>query len=77
MRANITLRLDAELIKEAKVLAAQQGTSVSRMLAEQLEELIRREKDYVAAQRRALALLEKGLDLDWHPAASRDALHER
>lgn len=49
MKGNITPRLDAELIKEAKILAAQRGTSVSRMLVEQLEELIRREKDYVAA----------------------------
>jgi predicted transcriptional regulator len=77
MKANITLRLDGELIKEAKVLAAQRGTSVSRMLAEQLEELVRREKDYVAAERRALARLEKGLQLDWSPPASRDELHER
>jgi len=77
MKANITLRLDGELIREAKVLAAQRGTSVSRMLAEQLEELVRREKDYVAAERRALARLEEGLDLDWSPPASRDELHER
>jgi predicted transcriptional regulator len=77
MKTNITLRLDADLIREAKVLAAQQGTSVSRMLAEQLEELVQREKDYVAAKRRALARLEKGLNLSWQPAGSRDELHER
>lgn len=77
MMANITLRLDSDLIREAKVLAAQRGTSVSRMLAGQLEELVRRDKDYVAAQRRALARLEKGLDLGWQPAGSRDELHER
>jgi len=77
MKANITLRLDAELIKEARILAAQRGTSVSRMLAERLEELVRREKDYVAAQRRALARLEAGYDLGWSPPASRDELHDR
>jgi predicted transcriptional regulator len=77
MKANITLRLDAELIREAKVLAAQRGSSVSRMLAEQLEELVRREKDYEAARRRALARLEAGFDLGWKPAGSRDELHER
>ncbi len=77
MKANITLRLDTELIREAKILAAQQGTSVSRMMAEQLEDLIRREKDYVAAQRRALARLEKGIDLCWSPPGTRDELHER
>ena len=77
MKANITLRLDADLIREAKVLAAQRGTSVSRMLAEQLEELVRREKDYGAAKRRALARLETGFDLGWEPAGLRDELHER
>ena len=77
MKSNITLRLDAGLIREAKVLAAQRGTSVSRMLAEQLEELVRREKDYGAAKRRALARLEMGFDLGWEPAGSRDELHER
>jgi len=77
MKANITLRLDAELIREARILAAQRGTSVSRMLAERLEELVRREKDYVAAQRRALARLEAGYDLGWSPPASRDELHDR
>ncbi len=77
MKANLTIRLDSELIREAKVLAAQKGTSVSRMMAEQLEELIRREKDYVAAERRALARLESSCDLGWSPADSRDDLHER
>lgn len=77
MKANITLRVDTDLIREAKILAAQRGTSVSRMMAEQLEELVRREKDYAAAQRRALSRLEEGLDLDWSPPGSRDELHER
>ena len=77
MKSNITLRLDTELIREAKILAAQRGTSVSRMMAERLEELIRREKDYVAAERRALARLQAGIDLSWSPLGSRDELHER
>ena len=77
MKTNITLRLEADLIREAKVMAAQRGSSVSRMLAEQLEELLRRERDYESAKRRALARLEKGIDLDWEPAGSRDELHER
>ncbi|MCZ7625364.1 MAG: DUF6364 family protein [Candidatus Methylomirabilis sp.] len=38
MGHNITLRLDKELIRKAKVLAAQQGTSVSGLLARRLEQ---------------------------------------
>lgn len=77
MKTNITLKLEADLVREARVLAAQKGTSVSRLLAEELEGLIRREKAYEAAKRRALARLEKGFDLGWTPPANRDALHER
>lgn len=75
-RANITLSVDTALLREARILAAQEGTSVSRLLADRLEELIRRHKDYEAARRRALARLRKGYRLEWTPL-SRDRLHER
>ena len=75
-RTNVTLSVDTELLREARILAAQEGTSVSRLLADRLEELIRRHKDYEAARRRALATLRKGFRLDWKPMR-RDALHER
>ena len=77
MKTNITLKVDAELLREAKVFAARRGTSVSKLLAEQLEDLIRRDRAYGAAQRRALARLEEGYDLGWSPPATRDELHER
>jgi len=58
------------------VLAARRGTSLSR-LAEQLEDLIRRDRDYEAAKRRALARLDKGFEPGCTPPASRKELHER
>ena len=76
MKTNLTLKLDANLIREAKVLAAKQGTSVSRLLTEQLETLIRRDKVYERAKHRALTRLERGFNLGGTPA-SRDELHER
>ena len=76
-RTNITLSVDTELLREARILAAQEGTSVSRLLADRLEELIRRHKAYDAAKRRALARLRKGYELGWTQAPSRDRLHER
>lgn len=76
-KANVTLRLDADLLREARLLAAAEGTSVSRLLAERLEELIRRRKAYESARRRALARLRQGFDLQWTPPRSRDELHER
>jgi len=77
MKTNITLKVDSRIIQEAKVLAARRGTSVSRLLAEQLEEMVRREKAYSAAKRRAIARLRKGLDLGWVPPLDRQELHER
>jgi hypothetical protein len=76
-KANITLRLDADVIREARVLAAQQGTSVSRLLAERLEELVRGHKAYDAAHRRAVARMRAAKPLGWRKPASRAELHER
>lgn len=77
MKTNLTLQLDADLIREAEVLAARQGTSISRLLTGQLETLIQRDKGYERAKRRALTRLERGFDLGWTPPVSRDELHER
>jgi hypothetical protein len=77
MKTNVTLRLDADLLREARVLAARKGSSVSRLMTDQLEELVREDREYERAQRRALARLDHGFDLRWTPPASRDELHER
>ena len=77
MKSNITLKLDATIIREAKILAAQRGISVSRLLAEQLEGLVRREKAYETARKRAINRLDSGLDLGWSPVENRRELYER
>ena len=77
MKSNLTLKVDTELVKETKVLAARQKTSVSRLLADQLEELVRDDRAYEAARRRALARLDKGYDLGWEKPADRQELHDR
>jgi hypothetical protein len=77
MKTNITLKLDSAILREIRILAAQEGNSISGLLAEKLEEIIRERKGYARAQRRALARLRQGADLGWVPPASRDELHER
>lgn len=77
MKTNVTLKIDSELLREARILAAQEGTSVSAMLATRLEQTVREHKGYQQARRRALARLRKGIDLHWTPPRSRDELHER
>ena len=77
MKRNVTLKLDAELLKRARVLAAEEGSSISRMLAEKVEEVVREREGYDRARKRALARLRAGMDLGWTRPASRDELHER
>ena len=75
--SNITIKVDSNLVKEAKVLAARRGTSLSRLLAEQLEKLVHGDQTYAAAKRRALARLHRGYDLGWERPANRAVLHDR
>lgn len=77
MKTNVTLKLDAKLLKEARILAAEEGSSISGLLASKLEEVVRERKGYDRARRRALARLRIGIDLGWKRPRSRDELHER
>ena len=77
MKTNITLKLDADVLREVRILAAEEGSSVSGLLAAKLEELVRERKGYDRARRRALARLRQGLDLGWTAPALREELHER
>ena len=77
MKTNITLKLDKDLLRKVRILAAEKDTSVSALLAEQLEKTVRDREGYEAAKKRALAILKKGFDLGHKPPASRDELHER
>ena len=74
---NITIRVDADLARDAKVFAARRGKSLSRLVAEQLEALVRGEQTYAAARRRALARLLRGCDLGGGRPLSRDDVHDR
>jgi hypothetical protein len=76
-KTNITLKLDAELVRKAKVVAAQKGTSVSALLAEKLKEAVSEDRDYQQAMKKALALMEQGSPMGWQKPKSRDELHER
>ena len=77
MKTNVTLKLDASLLREARVLAAEEGRSISALLTDRLEAIVRERKAFDKARRRALARLREGLDLRWTPPQSRDELHER
>lgn len=77
MKTNITLKLEADLLREVRVLAAEEDTSISALLAARLEQIVRDRKTYARARKRALARLREGMNLRWTPPSSRDELHER
>jgi hypothetical protein len=76
-KQNVTICLSPATIQKAKVLAARRSTSISGLLAEQIEVLVGAEEAYERSQRAALALLKKGFHLGGVITASRDELHER
>ncbi len=77
MKQNITLSVDKELIKRGKVIAAQSDTSVSKMLSEQLRQLVEDNEQYETAKRSALQTLKKGYRLGGKITWKREDLYER
>ena len=58
-KTNLTLQLDDEVIRRARVVAAKRGTSVSALVARELIELAEREDRYELARERAEALMAR------------------
>lgn len=76
-KQNLTISLDRESIRKARIVAARRSTSISGLLARQIEILIGEEEAYERAERQAMALLDEGFHLGGGKPASRDELHER
>ena len=77
MRTNVTLKIDANLLREARILAAMEGSSISALLARSLEREVRKGKEYERARVSAQARLRSGMKLGWTPPESRDEIYER
>ena len=76
-KQNITLSLSRQTLRKARVLAARRATSVSGLLAQQIEILVGEEETYERARRQALTLLDQGFRLGGAIRVTRDELHER
>jgi hypothetical protein len=77
IRQNVTVSLTRQTLRKAKILAARRGSSISGLLAEQIEILIGEEEAYERAERQAAGLLDQGFHLGGVIRASRDEWHER
>jgi len=76
-KQNITISLSRHVLKKARILAARRETSISGLLAQEIEALVGEDEAYERAERQALALLESGFHLGGVAPAGRDELHER
>jgi Family of unknown function (DUF6364) len=76
-KRNLTIQLDADTIRKARILAVERSTSVSRLVAEELERMVNDEEQYRTAHRQALDLMTRGLHLGGDIPPSREELHDR
>jgi hypothetical protein len=76
-KQNVTISLSRQVLKKAKILAARRETSISGLLAQEIESLVGEQEAYERAERQALALLDKGFHLGGVILAKREQLHER
>jgi hypothetical protein len=77
MKQNITLSIEKDLIRKAKVLAAKKEISISKLLSRELARILNDEDLYESARKRATARLRKGYHLGGRILATREELHER
>jgi hypothetical protein len=76
-KQNVTISLDRKTIQKAKICAARRSTSISGLLAQQIEILVGEEEAYEQAERQAMNLLDQGFHLGGAIRVGRDELHER
>jgi len=76
-KQNVTISLSRQVLKKVKILAARRETSISGLVAQEIEFLVGEDEAYERAERQALALLEKGFHMGGVIRASRDEWHER
>jgi predicted transcriptional regulator len=76
-KQNLTVSLTPETVQKAKILAAKRSTSISGLLAAQIEDLVNADEAYERAHRAALDLMERGFHMGGVHTVPREELHER
>lgn len=75
-RRNLTIQLDDDVVRRAKVVAARRGMSVSGLMAQQLTEMVDGDERYEAAKQYVLESIRTARNRGsgrW----TRDELHDR
>ena len=77
LKQNLTVSLSPHTIRKARILAARRGSSISSLVAEQIEILVGEDEAYERAERHANSLLDHGFHLGGKIRATRDDWHTR
>ncbi|MGO9197198.1 MAG: hypothetical protein ACLQK4_08725 [Acidimicrobiales bacterium] len=77
MGRSLTVHMDDATVHKAKVLAAGRATSISRLVATEIERLVDGDHVYQRAQQTALTQLTRGFHLGGGLPPDRESLHER
>ena len=75
-KTNLTLQLDDDVIRRARIVAVKRGTSVSALVARELEGLVAQDARYEEARGRAEELMQ-GAARRGGRSWRRDELHDR
>jgi predicted DNA-binding ribbon-helix-helix protein len=76
-KVNVTVKIDKDLLRKIRIIAAEEGTSISGLVTEIFEERSTKSERYEQARKCALALMNSGVPLNWEKPLSRDEVHER
>jgi hypothetical protein len=76
-KRNVTISLGPETIRKIRILAARRSTSISGLIAQEIDKLVGEEEAWERSERSALALLGEGFHLGGLTSVTRGELHER
>jgi hypothetical protein len=78
VKVNLTIKIDKDLLRKIRILAAEKGTSISALVTDTFDQQSTQSGNYEESKRRAIALMNEGLgDSVWEHGYTRDELHER
>ncbi len=76
-KRNLTIQIDEDVAQRARMVAARRSTSVSRLVAEQIEALVHADAAYESARREAVDTMGKGFHLGGGTLPTREEIHDR
>ena len=77
MTRNLTIQLDENTIKMARIVAARRSISISRLVAEEIKKASDSEDYWLTSKRTALNQLKQPFHLGGRKLPSRESLYER